>query len=206
MIITSLEPGRGGRRVTVRLGASRRISLDSEAVAAAGLKVGQEIDVKTLARLRASGRFQTALETSLRFLEYRPRSEKEVRDRLRRNGYSGNIIDRVVTQLRSRKLVDDRTFARFWCQGRSGRSPRGRRLVIGELLAKGVDREVAETATADLEDETAAYEAGRRKVRSLAGLDYNVFRERLGSYLQRRGFDYEVITGTVKRLWREQPS
>ncbi|MEW6143354.1 MAG: regulatory protein RecX [Chloroflexota bacterium] len=206
MKITSLESGRGGKRITVHLGTSRRISLDSEAVAAAGLKVGQEIDVKALARLRTGGRFQAALETSLRFLEYRLRSEKEVRDRLSRSGYSSNIIDRVVTQLRARKLVDDRTFARFWCEGRTGRSPRGRRLVISELVAKGVARETAETMTADLEDEAAAYEAGHRKARSLAGLDYNAFRRKLGSYLQRRGFDYEVITRTVKRLWHEQPS
>jgi regulatory protein len=204
--ITSLEPERGGKHTTVHFDNSRRILLNSEVVITAGLKVGQELDEKALARLRDNSRFQMALEVALRYLEYRPRSEKEVCDRLRRDGYSGNITDRVMAHLRSRKLIDDRAFARYWREGRASNSPRSRRAVKGELLAKGVSRETADAATADMDDETTAYEIGRKKARSLAGLDRDAFRKKLGSYLQRRGFDYEVIVRTIKRLQRELPS
>jgi SOS response regulatory protein OraA/RecX len=34
-------------------------------------------------------------------------------------------------------------------------------------------------------------------------MDYATFRTRLGSFLQRRGFGYEVATRTVKTLWQQ---
>jgi len=34
-------------------------------------------------------------------------------------------------------------------------------------------------------------------------MDYQTFRNRLGAFLQRRGFGYEVVTHTVKSLWNE---
>jgi SOS response regulatory protein OraA/RecX len=50
----------------------------------------------------------------------------------------------------------------------------------------------------------SAYLAAQRKVRALAGLDYNTFRRQLGDHLLRRGFDYETVHATVRRLWQEQ--
>lgn len=203
MKITSLEPGHGGKQITVHFGAYRRILLDSEVVIRAGLKVGQEMDAETINRLRKDSRLQGALEAALRYLEYRPRSEKEVRDRLRRGRYPTSIIDRVISQLRARKLINDQAFAEFWREGRVSTGPRSRRMLRNELLARGINRETAEAATASMDDETAAYESGLRKARSLAGLDRDDFHKKLGGYLLRRGFDYDVISRTVKRLWRE---
>ncbi|MCX8125581.1 MAG: RecX family transcriptional regulator [Dehalococcoidia bacterium] len=206
MKVVSLEPNDSGRSVTVYFDNSRRISVSSEVAVKAGLKVGQTLDRKALADLRTADRLEKALETAYRYLEYRPRSEKEVRDRLRRGGYSGSIISRVVVELRRGNLIDDRSFSRWWCEGRATGSPRGKRLIMRELQARGVDRKTAEEAVDGLDDEAAAYEIGRKKARSLVGLDSAAFREKLGSYLHRRGFDYEVVTATVKRVWRELSS
>ena len=48
--------------------------------------------------------------------------------------------------------------------------------------------------------------AGRKKAMTLLnapGIDYAKFRNRLGSFLQRRGFGYQVVTKTVRDLWEE---
>jgi len=34
-------------------------------------------------------------------------------------------------------------------------------------------------------------------------LDYQTFRRRLGEYLGRRGFSYNVISETTERVWKE---
>jgi SOS response regulatory protein OraA/RecX len=34
-------------------------------------------------------------------------------------------------------------------------------------------------------------------------MDFATFRARLGSFLQRRGFGYEVSTRTIRALWKE---
>ena len=58
----------------------------------------------------------------------------------------------------------------------------------------------------DEQDEERALRAGRKKALSLInipGMDYTTFRNRLGSFLQRRGFGYTVSTHTVRNLWQE---
>ena len=39
---------------------------------------------------------------------------------------------------------------------------------------------------------------------SLPKDDYQTFRRRLGEYLRRRGFGYEVIETTLERVWQER--
>jgi hypothetical protein len=36
--------------------------------------------------------------------------------------------------------------------------------------------------------------------------DYQSFQRRLGDYLKRRGFAYEVINLTIERIWQEKGS
>jgi regulatory protein len=71
---------------------------------------------------------------------------------------------------------------------------------------KGVEREVVDELVNDEQDEELALRAGRRKALSLINIpdmDYATFRNRLGSFLQRRGFGYEVSKRTVSSLWKE---
>ncbi len=71
---------------------------------------------------------------------------------------------------------------------------------------KGVDREVVNELVDDEQDGERALRAGRKKAMLLVnipGMDYTTFRNRLGSFLQRRGFGYEVTTRTVRALWKE---
>ena len=71
---------------------------------------------------------------------------------------------------------------------------------------KGVEREVVDELVNDEQDEELALRAGRRKALSLINIpdmDYATFRNRLGSFLQRRGFSYEISKRTVSSLWKE---
>jgi hypothetical protein len=53
------------------------------------------------------------------------------------------------------------------------------------------------------DESEAAYRAGRARLRGLADLPAAVFRQRLGAYLQRRGFAYAACSAAVARLWAE---
>jgi SOS response regulatory protein OraA/RecX len=74
---------------------------------------------------------------------------------------------------------------------------------------KGVEREVVDEMVSDEKDEELALRAGRNKALSLVHnptMDFVTFRTRLGSFLQRRGFGYQIATRTVKALWKELKS
>jgi SOS response regulatory protein OraA/RecX len=72
-----------------------------------------------------------------------------------------------------------------------------------ELRQKGLTEEAIHSATAGMDEPSLAYAAARKRAGRLTNLEWNDFRKKLSDFLARRGFDYEVITPTVKRLWSE---
>ena len=86
------------------------------------------------------------LESSIRFVSFRPRSEKEFKDFLlkklqKRKIPNGSIIDRVIFRLRELGYIDDAKFASWWVEQRESHKPKGARLIAWELKAKGISLE-----------------------------------------------------------------
>jgi regulatory protein len=139
----------------------------------------------------------------LRLIAYRPRSEKELRQRLARRGSERAHVEGTVTRLRELRLIDDAAFAASWVETRDRASPRSRRLLSSELRLKGVGREVAASSAGSIDDADAAYRAGLKRAPLLAGKPFEEFRRKVGDLLLRRGFEYETAREAVNRLWLE---
>jgi regulatory protein len=203
-LITAIEPQarRGGKRSNVFVEGRYAFSLSTEL--AATLHVGDSIDAAETDRLLNEDQRLRVYDAALRFLAVRPRSEREIRDRLARHEFAPQIVDGVIERLRQLDLVDDAAFAEYWIEQRQAHRPRGGRLLKHELRLKGVNVDVVTAALpADEDEEVGAYQAAQRKATSLRLLDERTFRQRLGAFLQRRGFSYETSRTVVKRLWNE---
>ena len=146
--------------------------------------------------------FQQARAAALRFLTYRPRTEAEVRSRLRRN-FPPQTADRVIDDLKERGLLDDAMFARLWRDSRETLRPRSAWAIKRELIAKGVDDGLAAETVQDVDDEESAYRAALSPARRLRGADFPTFHRRLWGYLRRRGFSDSVCRHTLDRLRTE---
>ena len=205
--ITALRIGRGrNKRVNVFLDGRFALSLEPEVAVKEGLQVGQELSAAQVEILSGSDRRQRCLNSAYRYLGYRPRSESEVRERLHRRGFDGDCTEAVIAKLREQGFVDDVAFARFWKENRESFSPRSQWLTRLELKRKGVGSDVIDRVVDAIDDGDSAYRAALGRARRLPLSDYQSFRRRLGEYLKRRGFGYEVINHTVERLWQEQGS
>lgn len=203
-LITAVEPQRRARsrRLNVFVDGRYAFSLDRDL--ADLVRVGQPLsDLKT-AELLLQDEQARAFEAAAAFLSYRPRSEREVRDRLRKKEFPEPSIERVIERLKHLRLVNDDDFARYWLEQRQAHRPSGSRLLRLELRRKGVEHDTAEQTVADSErDEDpveAACRAAARKAQSLHSLDDREFERRLGQFLVRRGFDYETARSACRRL------
>jgi len=203
--ITGIRTGRRTReRLNMYIDGQFAFSLEAEQVARQGLRVGQELSVEEMAALGRMERRGRCLDAAARLLAYRPRSEHELRERLRRRSFDDDSIESVISRLKDQGIVDDIAFARFWQESRTVFSPRSRWLIALELGRKGVAPEIIDEVLGQADDTENAYRAAMGKARKMAALDYDTFRQRLGEFLKRRGFGYQVIRSTTKRLWEER--
>jgi regulatory protein len=150
-----------------------------------------------------TGTSRQCLNAALRFLKYRPRSEHEVRERLKYRGYESQCIEVTIANLKEKGLIDDHAFSRFWADNRDTFSPRSQRMIRIELRRKGIAGGIIDQIVAPADDMAGAYRAAVRKARILPRHDYQDFRRRLGSFLSRRGFDYGIVAKITAQLWEE---
>ncbi len=207
MRITALEPQvNNPERINLYVDGHFLLGVNAEIVLKMGLQVEQELLPEQLEQLRSEEAEQQAVDRALNYLSFRPRSREEVRRYLRRKETPPEIIEAALARLDRLDFVNDRTFTEFWIETRGQFNPRGAHALKHELRLKGVEREVVDELVDDEQDEERALRAGRKKAMSLVNvpnMDYARFRNRLGPFLQRRGFGYDVTTRTVRALWEE---
>ncbi len=172
-------------------------------IVAAWLKVGQRLDDEKLAALQVEDARERAYQQAMLFLSYRARSEREIRRNLHKHEVPEAVIEETLERLRRERLADDDQFARMWVENRNTFRPRSRRALSLELHQKGLEEDAIQSALQNVDETALAYEAARKRVTRLQGLEWNEFRKKLSEHLARRGFPYETIATTVSRLWNE---
>ncbi len=147
---------------------------------------------------------QSCLDTALRYLSYRPRSEWEIRKYLEKRGVSPSSVGAVLLSLREQGLLNDVAFAEFWKTNRESFSPRSQAMLRSELRRKGIAQDIIAEVIQEVDEEASAYEAAQKKARRFAGSDYDSFRRGVAAFLRQRGFNHEVSQQTINHLWKER--
>jgi len=191
------------KRFQIRLLSGFRFSLEPDVAIKDGLKVGQELSETQITRLIGADRLHCCYSAALKFLSYRNRSEAEMKKRLGERGFDTENINAVVSKLKEQGLIDDYVFAQFWQSNRETFSPRSRWLTKLELRQKGITDDIIDLVIENQDDNDNAYRAAVSQAAHLPSDEYS-FQRRLSGYLRRRGFDYDVIRRTVRRVWQEE--
>lgn len=200
--ITALEvQQRNKTRVNVYLDGEYAFSLTM--IEAARLRREQVLSDAEIAELRARDAVEYALEQAVRFLSYRPRSIREIRQNLKEKGTDAPVIDQVIDRLEALGYVDDLAFARYWVQNRDEFRPKGPLALRQELNHKGVSPRLIDQALDELDFADAAYRAALQQSRRWQALDRQQFRAKLYPYLARRGFLAETCQDAIDRLIEE---
>ncbi|MGH2812851.1 MAG: regulatory protein RecX [Actinomycetota bacterium] len=149
--------------------------------------------------LPAEAAYDRALDRALRLLGERARSRFEVRERLRRAGFSDGIVERVDARLVELDILDDAAFARDWLDLAVGARGRALRAARRDLEERGVARETIEKALEEFEDQHQIAEAeralliARRRAGTYVSLSPPQAFQRLAGFLARRGYEEELV-------------
>lgn len=155
--------------------------------------------------------FEKYYNHALRFLSYRPRSEKEIRDNLGKKKVDPQVIEKIIAKLKEQKFINDKEFARMWVESRMRFKQRSIKLIIIELKQKGVDQEIIEDLVMSPKHPSSSEQAEfviqsdleqakvlvDKKISKYKNLPKQEIYQKLGAFLARKGFDWSTIKKSI---------
>lgn len=132
-------------------------------------------------------------DCALTLLEYRDRTEQEMRRKLREREYTPEEIEETITFLTEYHYIDDAEYARRYIRTHCGR--KSIRCLRAELEQRGISRERIDDALEETDvDESSQIAAWIRKKGYTPGvhLEPDQYR-RLTASLGRKGYSFEEI-------------
>lgn len=180
-------------------------TLGLDAIERLVLTVGASLAGKEAAVAQEHAALHT-YDRALNMLAARARSSRELERLLVRKGEDAAHVRIAIDRLRQAGFLDDSAFARQLSRSRllgAGHSPRRLRQELGR---RGVNREAADDAVADvvadegIEEASLARGVAAKKLRALQRLEPDVRKRRLYAFLARRGFSHSVIAPIVAEM------
>lgn len=198
--ITRLVQGKKNpNRVNLYLDDVFVFALSIDEVARHNLKKGSELNEAQITDLKETDQTDHSYGLILNFLSYRPRTIKEVRDRL----YKYGVLDAVkqnllIEKLKSKGYLDDLAFAKWFIESRNTHKLRSPRQLTAELAGKGINREtISQVISTATDPEVTLTRLLTKKLglnRQLTILE----RQKIYAYLSRQGFAWDKIKEVVK--------
>lgn len=213
MKITQVEPQKNNpRRFNVYIDGQFAFGADEDTVVDFRLVPEKEIPKEALDKLLSEVEVGKLMERMYRLFNIRQRSEREVRDYLKRLSFKrkikdGEEISEVVTsnlieKLKRKSLVDDTQFAKAWTEARRKSKSKGINAIKQELFQKGISREIVEEVMGEkslTSEEDLAEQALKKRLKRWQGLEEMEFRKKALEYLVRQGFEFTVAKDVVDK-------
>lgn len=207
MFITAISANtRRPGRFDIVVDGSVAATLSIETIERLQLKVGLAVDERLDATLQREAALVATYDRALNMLALRARSAAELRRLLLRKREPADLVDAAIERLLRAGFLDDESFARQFARSKLLGAGLSRRRVQQELARRGVSREIADAALAEvfaeehLDEEDGLQRVARKKLKSLERLDAATQRRRLYGFLARRGYDSDDIARTVREL------
>jgi len=200
--ITAIKPQKNQKRLNVYLDQEFGFGIDLENFTKLGLRVEQDLSDSQVEEIVKKAEFQKTLDKLLNFATLRPRSNKEIKDWLKRKKIHQSLNIELFNRLNRLDLVNDRAFALWWINQRQEFKPRGKKILSYELKLKGIDKEIIDEVLEDtpIDEKKIAWELLEKKSYRWKSLDKKIAKQKMYQFLARKGFDWTIIEKVVEKM------
>lgn len=206
-IVTAIKPQKREDRVNVFIDGRFAFGLAAETLVKAALKINQEISPEEIQKLIEEDDFLKVYDRALKFLSFRPRSEKELKDWFIKKEVGEETQKLISQKLKDLGYLNDEEFAKWWIEQRTTFRPIGMRLLALELKQKGVEKDLIDSSLSrylvkDSELESAK-KVAEKKMKRLKNFPLLELKQKLTAHLARRGFSWETIEETLDEVLKK---
>ena len=202
--ITDIKSQKRPGRFNIFVDGHYAFALSAEALVKAGLSIDQEITSVNIEKLIKDDEFGKTFDNSLKFISFRPRSEKELRSWFKRKEVGEETQKLVVKKLKHLGFLNDEEFAKWWIEQRTEFHPSGSRLIKMELKQKGISEDIISGFMNDdlrfKNEKELAKRVLEKKLPRLKNYKGQELRQKMQNLLAQRGFSWEVIKELVDSI------
>lgn len=146
--------------------------------------------------------YKKLLGATYKYLSFRQRSEKEIRDYLKKKKADNLLAEKIIDSLKRQKFLNDEEFARAWVESRSRN--KAWRVIKLELKQKGISDEII--MNYDLrtknqgQDKESALNLAQKRAERLKNEPFQKAQEKLFRFLSSKGYNYDTIKEVVDKI------
>ncbi len=170
-----------------------------------GLTKGMKIEEDFLEDVLKKEEQECANNYGLRLLNFKMRTEQEIRRRMKEKEYTEDVVDTTIEYLYYLNYLNDEEYASKFIKDKSNLKNMGKERIKRELYAKGIDKEIINNQIEEIVDDDDEYEkATEMAIKKLETTykndDKNAQYRKLGGFLQRKGYSMNIVFKILKEL------
>lgn len=192
MRITAIEPRRK-RLSALYLDGEFAVNIDAETLLISRYRIGQEISDEELHNLIQESDARRAREKALYLLSHRDHSKKELAEKIKRSGASGEAAQSAALRMEEIGLIDDESYARRYAAELLQRKYFSQSRIEYELQKKGIDRDLIHAIIEEMAVDPAQQLRELLARKYARNLQDEKGRRRTVAALQRLGYRWEDI-------------
>ena len=188
---------------TLATESGRKITVSEDTLVRYRLLKGEEISDQELDKIAKEAELDIGYQMALGFLSYQLRTEKEIKDYLRKKEISGEGIQYVIKKLEELKLLDDLVFAESYVRTVMKTQEKGPQSIKQGLFKNGVSEDIISQAlnlyTFDEQEESAARLA-EKALRKYQSKSHKEQLSKVRQHLFTKGYSGDVINLVMSNL------
>lgn len=144
---------------------------------------------------------------ALFLLKLRDRSVGEIEEKMKQKGFLEADVAETVAFLLEKNFLNDERFAREYVRQRLLARPQGAHLLRQKLYEKHLNKALIELVLSEISSESerdSAEELGQKWIASHERVPKEERWGKLGSFLTRRGYDYDKIKSVLSELLNDK--
>ncbi|HBC32075.1 MAG TPA: recombination regulator RecX [Clostridiales bacterium] len=178
-------------------------SVDISILIKYSLKKDMELDDALVDDILSSEKRISVYNYGISALSRYAKSEYELRLKMKNKGFEPQLIDNAISTLKEQKYLDDERYCEMFINDKVNISKHGVRKIKEALYYKGIDKEIIEEKIKNISaesEEERAFILGEKKLSSIKENDTRKKMAKLSNYLISKGFEYETVNKTVRKL------
>jgi len=163
------------------------------------LRKGDEITAEKLAEIRDYDEFNYGKNVAYKFLSYKPRSIKEVKNKLTYKKISKASVEKIIEHLKKYDFVNDEVYAKMYLNEKIAKKGMGKSMIQFKMIDKGIDKDMISKVIDENYPEDKQIESGRKLLEKYLKKKSKIedkleLKKKCYQYLFSRGYSYPVIS------------